>query len=187
MAIIVESTSCTGKTVLGQRPDCLDLDSNRYKFYWDEHFAMPPKERPKLKEGEQTQNPDWWNNYLNEIIKQSPNFKIIAVGISSAVYENEKEFKKWLEQNNLKYIVAVPEIDDMEEWILKMDKRRKERGSSEKGRAWVIERQAYWIECMKKMNFPKITIKKDEFLENALVREEFIERRKNENTRTETV
>ena len=174
-AKIIESPAGTGKTTLGKRSNVLDMDSNTYKSYWDEHYAMPAKDRPKkIPKEQRVPNPDWWNLYRAEIVRQSANFDLILVGISTDVHADVDGFKQWLEANNLEYITAIPEISDMEEYLDSLAIRMRERGSSDSGIAWVRERFPTWIAAMKEMPFQKVQIKENEFLEHALVREGII-------------
>ena len=173
-ASLVESTSGTGKSILGLRDDALDLDSGDYKSYWDNDFLLPIKRRRKIKPEDWVLNPDWWGNYKREIVQQAPNFSVIAVGISDVVLAEQEEFKRWLSEKGLNYIVAIPEFDSLEELMKELDERRRLRGSPKEYRQWIREHQPHWIKCLQELDFPKIIIKKGEFLEQALVREGLI-------------
>ena len=177
MTKIIDSIAATGKTTLGKRPNVLDMDSKRYKYYWDEHFLLPAKARPKIAKHEQKHNPDWLQNYLNEIVRQSKNYEIIVIGMSEEIYRNREQYSKWFAENNFEYIVAIPEFDDLSEYLDEQEKRGRERGSSDEGVAFVRKHTPTWIESMQKMyelGYRKVTIKRGEFLEHALVREGII-------------
>ena len=122
MAVIIESVSGTGKTIAGLRRDCLDMDAEHYQFFWDEHYALPPKERQKQEKDQQVKNPDWQKRYLDEIVKQSSEYKVIFVAFSFPHPDQTKTIdpevlKKWLAENGLQYIQVIPENGDEREFL----------------------------------------------------------------------
>jgi|GEM_PF-6343653 len=166
MTVLVESIPTMGKTYLSRRENCLDMDSNRYRKYFKEHYLLPPKERPKIRDG--NDNPDWFENYKNEIVKQSKFFDVITV---TAVASGDKsQFDAWLKKHNLDYRIALPEYNSIDGLLEIITLRARERGSTEQGIAFVREHLPLWLKGYQELDYPKISIKKGEYLEDALVR-----------------
>jgi len=151
-AKIIGGFSGTGKSYVGVRyANTLDLDLGSYKYVYDEDPKIPFEARKAMKE--YRINPNWPNNYIEAIEKNKPHYDLILVSYCPEI------------AGLLDYYFSPSPSG----WAV-LKKRFEERGNNPQFIKILHARFKQEIN-IPKSKFINVQLGRDEFLEQALIRE----------------
>ncbi|MBQ7917690.1 MAG: hypothetical protein IJ310_02605 [Clostridia bacterium] len=163
MGKIIAAFAGVGKSYVGKKyPNVLDLESTYYKWLEDGVAHLTEEERKGNKN--RVLNPNWPQNYIEEILKQKENYDIVLIQLSHARLKNEKIFE-YFDENNIEYYVARPNLTG---WKY-IEQRLRDRGNTEEFVGQVRDNFNIFIEEFSKDKYNQIIIEDGEFLEKALI------------------
>lgn len=169
MGKIIAAFAGVGKSYVGRKyKNVLDLESTYYKWLEDGIAHLTEEERKGNKN--RVLNPLWPQNYIDEILKQKDNYDIVLIQLSHTRLKNEKIFE-YFDKNNIEYYVARPNLSG---WKY-IEHRLRDRGNTEEFIAQVKDNFNIFIEEFSKDIYNQIVIDDGDFLEDALIKEGFIE------------
>jgi hypothetical protein len=169
MGKIIAAFAGVGKSYVGKKYDkVLDLESTYYKWLEDGIAHLTEEERKGNKN--RVLNPLWPQNYIDEILKQKDNYDIVLIQLSHTRLKNEKIFE-YFDKNNIEYYVARPNLSG---WKY-IEHRLRDRGNTEEFVQQVKDNFKVFIEEFSKDKYNQIIIDDGKFLEDALIKEGFIE------------
>ena len=155
--MIIVGFPCIGKTTMAKNSDSvLDLSSTRFHYLIEEDLI---DEQLKGNENNLIVNPNWPQNYMDEILKMSNKYEIIFIHARNYILEE-------LNKLNIDYFVAVPEEGMKEEYIL----RARLRGNNKDFINGFELRYDKWRNMMISQPVGKIYLKKGEYIEDTLKR-----------------
>lgn len=156
----------TGKSELEKQYDnAVDFDFQDYKYIYDESIRHLPLEQRKGSTSLRVENPNYPKNFLTDAKHLLNEGKVVVSPFISHVYAayNEKEFAD--EMSDVRVILVCPERDSLDEYI----ERFKQRGNSDEFITRRIREFPSLIELFEQAdNYERITIKKGQFLSDAL-------------------
>lgn len=163
MGKIIAAFAGVGKSYVGKKyENVLDLESTYYKWLEDGVAHLTEEERKGNKN--RVLNPNWPQNYIEEILKQKENYDIVLIQLSHARLKNEKIFE-YFDENNIEYYVARPNLTG---WKY-IEQRLRDRGNTEEFVGQVRDNFNIFIEEFSKDKYNQIVIEDGEFLEKALI------------------
>jgi len=169
--IIVGAKAGVGKSYLGKKYDnVLDLESTYFKWNTEGLEGLSEEERKGVKT--RTLNPEWPQNYIDEIVKQRENYDIILTQLPHERLKN-KEIADYFFEHNIEFYVAMPTESALETIL----ERLRERGNGEDFVNEVRNNFPSFVEEFSKGKYKKIDINDDEYLEDALVRAGLLEKK----------
>ena len=117
MAIIIAGFATCGKSVLGRKyRNVIDLESSSYKHKnFDTDLTVEQRKGTKREI-----NDEWPQNYYNAIDEACKKYDVVLVQL-------KPERFNYFDENNIKYSIAYPSIDNWSE----VEKRCIERGNNE--------------------------------------------------------
>ena len=163
--IVIAGFAGIGKTILEKKyENVIDLDCGNYKWIYenDKYKKMDLEKRKGIKN--KIKNPEWPTNYVQEILEKQKKYKIITISLYDIYLDNDINFKKELEQNNIRYISCFPEKNEKKEYI----NRYKNRGNSNKWISGIEKNFENWIEKLQEETESKIVLSSKETLEDKL-------------------
>lgn len=158
--LIIAGFAGIGKTTLAKKyKNVIDLESSIYK--WDntglEDVPVEARKGTKRKE-----NPNWPNNYIEEIKKQSLNYDIILVWIKPEVLEIYDE-------NDIDYVLCFPEKSA----ITIYEERYKKRGNNKEYIEKVVGTYDERFEEFRQKPVSQIILQGNETLEDYLIKNNY--------------
>ena len=155
--MIIAGLPCIGKTTMGERyANVMDLSSTKFHYLVDDQLI---DENLKGNENSLTVNPNWPENYINEIISKNNKYDIVFVLARDYILEK-------LNNLNIEYLIAVPEEGLKDDYI----SRAKNRCNDDNFIHGFEERYDKWRNMMISQPVPKIYLTKGEFIEDTLKR-----------------
>lgn len=155
--MIIAGFPCIGKTTLANKSkDVLDLSSTKFHFLIEEGLI---NEQLKGSESTLKVNPNWPQNYINEIMNVQNQYKIIFILARDYILEELNKIK-------IPYCVAVPEEGLKQEYII----RAKNRGNNENFVEGFQLRYDKWRNLLISQPVEKIYLQQGEYIEDALKR-----------------
>ena len=155
--MIIAGFPCIGKTTMAKRFDnVFDLSSTKFHYLIEDDLIC---EKLKGNENRLTVNPNWPQNYIDEILKIQNKYKIIFILAREYILEE-------LNKLNVDYIIAIPEEGLKQEYL----SRALNRGNEENFIRGFETRYEKWRSMMFSQPVKKIYLKKGEFIEDALKR-----------------
>lgn len=168
MGEIIAAFAGVGKSYVGKKyKNVLDLESTYYKWLEDGVAHLTEEERKGNKN--RVLNPDWPQNYINEIMKQKNNYDIILIQLSHAKLKNEQIFE-YFNENKIKFYIARPNLTG---WKY-IEQRLRERGNTEDFINQVKDNFKIFIEEFSKDKYNQIIIEDGKFLEDSLIKYKFL-------------
>lgn len=167
--ILILAYMGTGKTELEYRyNNVIDLDFQDYKYIYDETIRHLPLEQRKGSTSLRTENPEYPNNFINAVLKELEEGKIVVSPFIEHVFKaiDSDEFKRNV--SNTKIILVFPMADNFEEYV----ERFKKRGNNEE---FILRRRKEFsslidlFEEASNEDYEKIIIKPKQFLSDALI------------------
>lgn len=156
----------TGKSELEKQYDnVVDFDFQDYKYIYDESIRHLPLEQRKGSTTLRVENPNYPKNFLTDAKDLLNDGKIVVSPFISHVYTayNDEDFTD--EMCDTRVILVFPERDNFDEYI----ERFRQRGNSEEFIARRIREFPSLVELFEQANnYERITIKKGQFLADAL-------------------
>lgn len=169
MGKIIAAFAGVGKSYLGRKyENVLDLESTYYK--WLENGVANMTEEERKGNLNRQLNPAWPDNYITEILKQKDNYDIVLIQLSHQRLKNEKIFE-YFRENNIEFYVARPNLTGWQA----IEQRLRERGNKEEFIAQVRDNFEVFIEEFSKPEYNQIVIDDGQFLEDALLKNGFID------------
>ena len=163
MGKIIAAFAGVGKSYVGKKySNVLDLESTYYKWLEDGVAHLTEEERKGNKN--RVLNPNWPQNYIEEILKQKEHYDIVLIQLSHTRLKNEKIFE-YFDENNIEYYVARPNLTG---WKY-IEQRLRDRGNTEEFVGQVRDNFNIFIEEFSKDKYNQIIIEDGEFLEKALI------------------
>ena len=160
--MIIAGFPCIGKSTMAKKYDnVLDLSSTKFHYLIDEESlteSLKGREKSVLQK-----NPQWPQNYIDEILKVKDDFKIVFVLARDYILQRLNEL-------NINYFVALPQEGQKEEYL----KRASIRGNAEEFLKIFDERYEEWRTLLLSQPVEKIYLKQGEYIEDALKRNELI-------------
>lgn len=170
MGKIIAAFAGVGKSHIGKKyKNILDLESTYFKWLEDGVAHLTEEERKGNKN--RVLNPAWPQNYIDEILKQRNNYDIVLIQLSHQRLKNEQIFE-YFDRNKIEYFVARPKLGGWEY----IEQRLRDRGNTEDFIAQVKDNFVVFIEEFSKDKYNQIIIDDGEFLESALIKNEFIKK-----------
>ena len=162
IAMIIAGFPCIGKTTMAKNFDnVMDLSSTKF------HYIIKDEEISEQLKGNEDNlivNPQWPQNYIDELLKIRDNYDIIFILARDYILEKLNNLK-------IEYVIAIPEEGLKEEYIL----RAKARGNNEDFIRGFDLRYDKWRNMMISQPVKKLYLKKGEFIETALKRLNYLE------------
>lgn len=169
MGKIIAAFAGVGKSYVGKKyKNVLDLESTYYKWLEDGVSHLTEEERKGNKN--RVLNPEWPYNYIDEILKQRDNYDIILIQLSHPRLNNEQIFK-YFDENGIDYYVARPNLSGWQA----IENRLRQRGNKEEFIEQVRDNFKIFIEEFSKAKYNQIIIDDNDFLEDALIKNGFLE------------
>ena len=129
--MIIAGFPCTGKTTMGKKyANVIDLSSTRF------HYIVEPdkiNEQLKGNEKQHAVNPDWPQNYINEVIRLQDKYDIVFVC-------DRVDVLSLMVSQNIDFSVALPYQNQKYDYV----QRAKQRGNNEKFLKICEERFDMW-------------------------------------------
>jgi len=161
--IVIAGFAGLGKTTLERKyKKVIDVESSYFKWLNDGLENLTAEQRKGLPN--RKLNPNFPQNYINEIKKLMKSNRILLVYIGN-------EVRKKLEEENIEFMIALPTPDSKEILI----ERLRKRGNPPEFIQGFSERFDEIEEKYKNIKQKKIYVNKDEFLEDALKREHLLD------------
>lgn len=158
--LIIAGFAGIGKTTLANKyKNVIDLESSIYR--WDNTGLedIPVEQRKGTKRKE---NPNWPNNYIEEIKKQRLNYDIILVWIHPNTL-------KIYDENDIDYVLCFPEKSAIKIY----EERYKKRGNNKEYISKIVDTYDDSFEEFNKMQVPQIILQGDETLEDYLIKHNY--------------
>ena len=170
MGKIIAAFAGVGKSYIGRKySNVLDLESTYFK--WLENGVAHLTEEERKGNKNRVLNPNWPQNYIEEILKQKDNYDIVFIQLSHARLKNEQIFE-YFDKNGIDYYVARPNLSG---WKY-IEQRLRDRGNTEEFIGQVKDNFSVFLEEFSKDKYNQIIIDDGKFLEDALVRDGFLEK-----------
>lgn len=134
----------------------LDLSSTKFHYLIEDNLIG---EKLKGNENSLTINPNWPQNYIDEILKIYNKYEIIFILARDYIL-------KELNKLNVDYVIAIPEEGLKQEYL----SRALNRGNEENFIQGFETRYENWRNMMISQPVKKIYLKKGEFIEDTLKR-----------------
>lgn len=159
----------TGKTELEhQYKNIIDLDFQDYKYIYDKSIRHLPLEQRKGQTSLRTENPDYPNNFINAVLTELEQGKIVVSPFIEHVIQaiDSDAFKR--KAKDTRIILAFPMSDNFEEYV----ERFRKRGNGEE---FILRRRKEFASLVELFNnasnedYEKIVIKKNQYLSEALI------------------
>ncbi len=155
--MIIAGFPCIGKTTMSKNyKDVFDLSSTKFHYLIN---CNSIDEKLKGHENELTINPNWPQNYIEELLTISNDYSIIFIFARDYILEELNRLK-------IDYVVAVPEDNLKQEYVL----RAKSRGNNDDFIKGFEARYDKWRNMMISQPVKKIYLKSGEFIDSALKR-----------------
>ena len=155
--MIIAGFPCIGKTTMAAKHNkVLDLSSTPFHYIVD---LEQINEGLKGKENSLPLNPNWPQNYIDEIIRVKDLYDVVFILARDYILDELNKLK-------ITYIVAVPEVDLKDEYI----SRAVNRGNDQSFIQGFQLRYNKWRDMMIGQPVKKIYLKKGEFIEDTLKR-----------------
>lgn len=158
----------TGKTELEKRYDnVVDLDFQDYKFIYDISVRHLPLEQRKGNASLRTENIDYPKNFINAVLKELNNGKIVVSPFIEHVFKAVDSNKFSNKFKDVKIILVFPTADNFQEYV----ERFKNRGNGEE---FIERRRKEFPSLVELFNnalskkYIKIEVKPNKFLSDAL-------------------
>lgn len=172
MGKIIAAFAGVGKSYIGKKyKNILDLESTYYK--WLENGVAHLTEEERKGNKNRVLNPNWPKNYIAEIIRQKDNYDIVLIQLSHKRLNNEQIFE-YFKENNIEFYVARPNLSGWKH----IEQRLKNRGNTNDFIYQVKDNFEIFIEEFSKNTYNQIIIEDGEFLEDALIKNKFINTKK---------
>ena len=157
--IIIARFATCGKSVLGRKySNVIDLESSNYKYNNSNFKNIPVEERKGIKK---EVNPKWPINYYEAIIEAVKNYDIVLVQLKPEHFD-------YFDKNNIKYSIAYPDINYLDE----VKEKCINRGNNEK---FIIRLKEVFMPYYKdalQRDYEKLyIIKTNETLESVLIKD----------------
>lgn len=155
--IIIAGFATCGKSFLGKKySNVIDLESSHYKH---DNMNMTGLAVEARKGTKREINQEWPDNYYKAIQEAVKNYDVVLVQLRPEHFD-------YFDQNNIKYRIAYPNIDDWES----VEKKCMDRGNNEnfiRGLKEVFV--PYYEDCLQR-NYEKLyIINENETLESVLM------------------
>lgn len=159
----------TGKTELEhQYKNVIDLDFQDYKYIYDESIRHLPLEKRKGQTSLRTENPNYPNNFINEVLAELEQGKIVVSPFIEHVFKaiDSDIFK--INSKDTRIILAFPMSNNFEEYV----ERFRKRGNGEE---FISRRREEFTTLVDLFNnasneeYGKIIIKPNQYLSEALI------------------
>lgn len=159
--IIIAGFKAIGKSTLAKKyKNVVDVDSSNYKYIIDSKLdKLSEEERKGVKS--RIVNPEYPNNYYNEIIKQCKSGKLVLIAC-------KKEILQMLEKAGNEFFIVYPKESMLDEII----ERAKNRGNGEDFISNI--KNAYYRDFPNE-NQKVIWIKSGEYLEDIMLKNDLFE------------
>ena len=155
--MIIAGFPCVGKTTMAKKYDSvIDLSSTRFHYMVEENQI---NEDLKGKEKQHKVNPNWPQNYIDEVKRIKDNYNLIFVC-------DRVEILSLMISQNINFSIAMPEKDQKQDYLL----RAKARGNNEKFLKIFEEKFDLWWEGMNALPVNKIYLQKGEYVEDTIFR-----------------
>ena len=155
--MIIAGFPCIGKTTMAKTfKNVLDLSSTKFHYLIESNSI---NEQLKGNENSLIVNPNWPQNYINEILKMHKKYEIVFILARDYILEELNKLK-------VNYIIALPEEGLKQEYILRAQDRR---NTDDFIKGFEL-RYDKWRNMMISQPVEKIYLKKGEFIENTLKR-----------------
>lgn len=155
--MIIAGFPCIGKTTMAKKyANVLDLSSTKFHYLIEDVLI---NETLKGMECNLKLNPDWPQNYLEEILKVQKKYDIVFILANDYILHK---------MNNLgiQYLIAVPEENLKQEYL----DRARIRGNIESFVLGFDARYDKWRNMMMSQPVEKVYLKKGEYIEDTLIR-----------------
>lgn len=159
----------TGKTELSNKyNNVVDLDFQNYKYIYDESIRNLPLEQRKGANSLRSENPDYPNNFIEDMLKELDKGKIVVSPFIGHVFNSINNNQVKAKLKDTKIILVFPMPNDFNEYV----ERFKQRGNSEE---FILRRKKEFASLIELFNnapnneYEKIIIKPKQFLEEALI------------------
>ncbi len=159
----------TGKTELEhQYKNVIDLDFQDYKYIYDESIRHLPLEQRKGQTSLRIENPDYPNNFINAVLTELEQGKIVISLFIEHVFEAIDSYTFKRNSKNIRIILAFPMSNIFEEYV---DRFRK-RGNGEE---FILRRRNEFASLVELFNntsneeYEKIILKSNQYLSEALI------------------
>lgn len=167
--IIISAFATCGKSFLGKKySNVIDLESSNYKY--DNHKVknIPVESRKGTR---RNINNDWPNNYYETIKEAVQKYDIVLVQLKPEHFD-------YFDNNNIKYSIAYPNINNWKE----VEKKCIDRGNNEKFINRLKRVFVPYYEDSIQRNFEKLyIIDSNKTLEDYLIQDNIILKRKRKN------
>lgn len=164
MGMIISAFAGVGKSYVGKKyASVLDLESTYFKWLEDNVQGLSEEERKG--KVDRKLNPEWPQNYIDEIVKQSKIYEIVLIQLSHPRLANEQIFE-YFDSHGIEYYVARPNLSGWSD----IEKRLRKRGNSDEFICQVKDNFKVFVEEFSKPKYKQIVIKDGEFLEDALLK-----------------
>lgn len=158
--LIIAGFAGIGKTTLAKKyKNVIDLESSIYKWDNTGFEDVPVEQRKGIIRKE---NPNWPNNYIEEIKKQSLNYDIVLVWIHPDVLEI-------YDKNDIDYVLCYPNKSAMKIY----EERYKLRGNNKEYIDRVVNTYDYRLKQFEEKTAPKIILQGNETLEDYLIKNNY--------------
>lgn len=158
--MIIAGFGAIGKTTLSKKyPNICDLESSEYKYYLNQDLLkLPVEERKGLPS--RILNPDFPNNYYQAILNKIDDYDIVLISMHDEIIE-------LLEQNKIKYFIAYPVREMLDEIM----ERCRLRGNNDLFLSGVREAYNRFYPILSKR---VLWVKSGQYLENVLKDQDLI-------------
>lgn len=156
--MIINAFSGAGKTYLkGRYKSVIDLEPMDYHWAYPE-CSMKFSQEQRKKMSNRTENPDWPENYIYDILKYHQQGSIVLIGGSDEIID-------YLEEHSTSCLVLVPSPDQKEDYLKRFERRGNKKAYID---FWDEHFEEYIIKKMKYKNI--VWMLPGEYLEDTLKR-----------------
>ncbi len=170
MGTIIAAFAGVGKSYVGKKyNNVIDLESTYFKWLDNGIATLTEEERKGRKD--RVLNPEWPYNYVRDIMIERDSHDIVLIMLGHERLKSEKIFE-YFDEHEIEYYVARPKITA---WPI-IEKRLIDRGNPPEFIQQVKDNFKVFIEEFSKPKYKQIIIEDNEFLEDALIKNGFLQK-----------